>query len=65
MGEGALKRANEELGGRKAQGHKGTEWGEGITTDFTDKHGWGLNLDFDRDRDPDRKINDLEKGIDH
>ena len=20
--------------------HKGTKWGEGITTDFTERHGW-------------------------
>ena len=52
--------------GTKAQGHKGTKWGEGITTDFTDGHGsrfaleprqdrLALNLDRDRDLDPDRK----------
>ena len=61
--------------GTKAQGHKGTEWGEGITTDFTDEHGsrfaqWlrqdklVLNLDRDLDLDPDRKIYDLEKKLD-
>ena len=44
------------------------------TTDFTDGHGsrfaqglrqdrLALNLDRDRDLDPDRKINDLEKGL--
>ena len=35
--EGLTTKSGEK--GAKAQRHKGTKWGEGITTDFTDEHG--------------------------